>query len=111
MNCGKCNAPIVPNRNDRPPGFRRHHGRGLCESCYHIEKKAKNLDAWSYSPRGHNGGECAVCEDIAWMAETGSPVWEWHQRLDTTPRALSRLLRRHGQPQYAAAVDRVVKAG
>ena len=128
MRCRSCTTRLVPSRAQPVPrGYRHHAGRGLCRICYHRERRAGRLDRWPPLPRSAyvwptlppsaygpprsyyrcTDGDCPICQDTRWLADTGTPAAEWPARLGTTIAALSKRLYRHGQTDLYRRLERI----
>lgn len=108
--CVDCDRPMVSGKaRTAPGGHVRHQGRGLCRACW-----SKRLRDGSGFPerlqpqlQPSSGCQCAVCEDVRWLAETGEWPERWPARTERSTTALVQRLRRHGEVDLARQIERV----
>ena len=91
-----CRAPLVPQIRGRgarhvPHGYRRHGGRGLCDTCYEWARRKPERFA-EFPPLTRDRTQ--ILEDWARLQAAGHSYVTASQELDLTPGALRQLVNR-----------------
>ena len=76
--CVGCGVAMVPHGRQPPPGWRRHHARGMCRRCY-----PHTLGGWDLKPCGtpaayrrhlrHGEVPCRACAEASRLQHAGRP--------------------------------------
>lgn len=91
--CRRCRNPM---RYPPSPGYRSHHARGLCSSCYGKARRNGTVDEWPTLDRGNTA---AFVEEILQVEHL--PAEHVAARLGVDPGAIARRLYRAHRPDLA----------
>jgi hypothetical protein len=127
--CADCRRPMIPQSRRRAPvpvGMARHHGGGLCNSCYHkrprstghgrrgpysdVDEIAVQRAIRGDPPARLNSGEITAA--VTWLTLRGLSAAVIAGRLGVTPRTVTRARARVRLSNgHSAAVDSEVRRG